>query len=298
MKALLVVEPPLHDQLHALISGAGIHRHIGRSGPRRGPSTNGKIPRYWSSSSSNDDSAALELCRQVRSQTGGEPKLIWIVTSRADPEQFQAIRAAAVDGCLLLPLNLVDVELRLATARRRLEELDRLLRTEDALRKSIERFDLAASTAPAKDCGMRSPPAGNGFLLKRRFGFRRDSSRSWAFKTPSFPTCWKAGGNAFIRTTGRAFTRRLVAHVEHRAPYEVEYRMFTKPGEIRWIAAKGQGNWNAEGTLVRMAGSIRDITESRRVADALQVSEEKWRSLVEHAPMRSSWLIPTARSGF
>ncbi len=146
MKALLVVEPPLHDQLHALISGA---EFTVTSAARSEAWTEyqRQDPALLVVSSSNDDSAALELCRQVRSQTGGELKLIWIVTSRADPEQFQAIRAAAVDGCLLLPLNLVDVELRLATARRRLEELDRLLRTEDALRKSIERFDLAASGA-------------------------------------------------------------------------------------------------------------------------------------------------------
>ena len=36
--------------------------------------------------------------------------------------------------------------------------------------------------------------------------------------------------------------------------------------------------------MTRMAGSLRDITEARRTADALKSSEEKWRGLVENAP--------------
>ena len=36
--------------------------------------------------------------------------------------------------------------------------------------------------------------------------------------------------------------------------------------------------------MVRMAGSLRDITEGHQMADALKTSEETWRGLVEHAP--------------
>ena len=53
----------------------------------------------------------------------------------------------------------------------------------------------------------------------------------------------------------------LTATVEHRVPYDVEYRLFTKSGELRWHRAKGQGVWDEQGRPVRMAGSTSDVTE-------------------------------------
>jgi PAS domain S-box-containing protein len=230
-----------------------------------------------------DDSAALELCRQVRSQPGGDLKLVWIVTGRTHPEQFQALRAAGVDSCLLLPLESADVELRLTAARRRLENLDRLLRTEDALRKSIERFDLAASGA-GEGLWVAQPIGQNWLSLETPVWYSPRFKSMLGYQDAEFPNVLESWRKQVHPEDWPRVHEALIDHVEHRAPYEVEYRMFTKPGETRWIAAKGQGDWNAEGALIRMAGSIRDITESRRVAEALQVSEEKWRSLVEHAP--------------
>ena len=50
------------------------------------------------------------------------------------------------------------------------------------------------------------------------------------------------------------------------------------------LAPRGLEIWNKAGEMTRMAGSLRDITEARRTADALRSSEEKWRGLVENAP--------------
>ncbi len=53
-------------------------------------------------------------------------------------------------------------------------------------------------------------------------------------------------------------------HLEHRIPYDVEYRLRTKQGTYRWIHARGQALWDETGQPVRMAGSISDITEHKR----------------------------------
>ena len=60
------------------------------------------------------------------------------------------------------------------------------------------------------------------------------------------------------------------AHLQRRAPYDVEYRLRCKSGEYRWFRARGLARWGESGQAVRMAGSIVDITESKRVFDALE----------------------------
>lgn len=73
------------------------------------------------------------------------------------------------------------------------------------------------------------------------------------------------------------------AHLEHRVPYDVELRLRTKEGDYRWLRARGEAERNAEGTPVRMAGSISDITAKKQAEMELQMSEKRFRAVVEQA---------------
>ncbi|MHC5024242.1 MAG: PAS domain-containing hybrid sensor histidine kinase/response regulator [Planctomycetota bacterium] len=55
----------------------------------------------------------------------------------------------------------------------------------------------------------------------------------------------------------------VTAHLEERRPYDVEYRLRTKAGAIRWFRARGKALWDESGRAVRMAGSITDITQQK-----------------------------------
>ena len=50
------------------------------------------------------------------------------------------------------------------------------------------------------------------------------------------------------------------AHIEHKGPYDVQYRLRRKDGSYMWIQAKGQAVWDENDIAVRMVGSIEDIT--------------------------------------
>ena len=77
-------------------------------------------------------------------------------------------------------------------------------------------------------------------------------------------------------------TQALKAHLEHRSPYNVEYRVRTKSGDFRWIQSRGQALWKDAGHPDRMVGWIMDITDRKRDEEALRISREELRRLSAH----------------
>lgn len=75
----------------------------------------------------------------------------------------------------------------------------------------------------------------------------------------------------------------LHAHLTHRVPYNMEFRIRHKNGEYRWFQSRGEALWNEEGRPVRMAGVLTDITDRKRAEAALIESNERYRSLVRTA---------------
>ena len=64
--------------------------------------------------------------------------------------------------------------------------------------------------------------------------------------------------------------------------YNVEYRMLTKSGELKWVFARGKVVERDENNApLRMIGTISDIGDRKQAEIALQQSEEKYRCLTE-----------------
>ncbi|MFN7021870.1 MAG: PAS domain S-box protein [Phycisphaerales bacterium] len=74
---------------------------------------------------------------------------------------------------------------------------------------------------------------------------------------------------------------RLSAHMERDEPYEVEYRLRTIDGDYRWFRSRGRAVRDASGRVLRMLGTIADITDRHATEEALRQSEERYRVLVE-----------------
>jgi PAS domain S-box-containing protein len=70
-------------------------------------------------------------------------------------------------------------------------------------------------------------------------------------------------------------------------PFNKEYRIIRKSnGEIRWANGLGKVDFDTEGNVISMIGTIQDITERKQAEAALSRSEILNRSLVEHLPQR------------
>ena len=68
--------------------------------------------------------------------------------------------------------------------------------------------------------------------------------------------------------------RRVQEHIQHRKPYDVEYRLRTKSGEYRWFRARGQAIWDAAGQAQRMAGSVSDVTSEHQLRERFRLAVE------------------------
>jgi PAS domain S-box-containing protein len=75
----------------------------------------------------------------------------------------------------------------------------------------------------------------------------------------------------------------LTAHIERRDPYDVEYRLLTKAGEYGWFRARGQAIWDETGRMTRMAGSLRNVTDRKRMEDALRRNEQFLQDVINNA---------------
>jgi len=89
------------------------------------------------------------------------------------------------------------------------------------------------------------------------------------------------------RIEGRILDRErihqaLVDLVERGLPYDLEYRVLTAPGEEpRVLHSQARALRDEEGEIRRVVGVIRDVTERRRIEEALRESEAKLRRAEE-----------------
>ena len=74
------------------------------------------------------------------------------------------------------------------------------------------------------------------------------------------------------RETVEREVRRALAN---RSDYAGEFRAVLPDGTQRWIASRGRGYADANGTLTRMMGAAIDITERKRGEEALRLSEAR-----------------------
>jgi len=82
-----------------------------------------------------------------------------------------------------------------------------------------------------------------------------------------------------------AVWKKVQQGINRRGPFEITYRIVTATGDVRWVWEMGRGVFDEAGGLLALEGFIADHTARRSAELALQESEQRYRSLVENAPI-------------
>ena len=73
--------------------------------------------------------------------------------------------------------------------------------------------------------------------------------------------------------------------MQSRSVYELEHRIVLPDGSVRWVYDRAHPYFDVQGELARYVGTTLDITERKMVEEALQQSEEKFRSIFDNSPL-------------
>jgi PAS domain S-box-containing protein len=67
--------------------------------------------------------------------------------------------------------------------------------------------------------------------------------------------------------------------------YECDAEVVRPDGSHRWITARGKALRDADGNIINLHGTVQDITERKLTEELLRLSEQRFRSLFQHAPV-------------
>ena len=89
-----------------------------------------------------------------------------------------------------------------------------------------------------------------------------------------------------VHPEDRALVGKAVADArQNREPFIAEFRVLRLDGTVRWITARGQFYYGANGEAVRMLGMAVDITERKQAEQVLREGEERFRVVANTAPV-------------
>ena len=138
------------------------------------------------------------------------------------------------------------------------EQVSRLYerkRAEESAAESRERFDAAVNGAAVGlwDYSYKS----NVFYLSPR------CREILGIAESALPPTWKSFGEQIHPKDVRRTAAAMNAHMLKRTPYDVEYRYRTFDGRYIWLRSRAQGVWDGEGTIIRTAGTIEDVSAEK-----------------------------------
>lgn len=126
--------------------------------------------------------------------------------------------------------------------------------------------------------------------------YRCDNDREWTMRFVS-EGCYKLTGyesEALLQNRDISYNRLITPEnqvriwkkwqevLARKEAFQDEYTITTATGEKKWVWEQGKGVYDVNGKVIAIEGFITDITEKKKVQEALRESESRYRSLFEN----------------
>lgn len=152
------------------------------------------------------------------------------------------------------------------------KEITDRIHVEEALRQSVDRFELAVQgmNEGVWDATFQATPTGH-FVADRVYYSPRFKALL-AYTGQQFPDRYETWENHLHPEDKERVRLAFHDHLTQGIQYTPEFRLRTKTGAYRWFLGGGQAEWDAHGHPLRMAGSLQDITvrkEAEQLKDEL-----------------------------
>ncbi|MCH8062409.1 MAG: GAF domain-containing protein, partial [Chloroflexi bacterium] len=152
-----------------------------------------------------------------------------------------------------------------------------LKKTEEALKESLDRFDLAAqgSGDGLWDSVITSRGEDGDYFHEDDFIYLSPRLKELlGYEDHEFPNDLRNWFETIHPDDLKVAKQAAIDHFEHKRPYEVEYRARTKSGEYRWFSSRGQALWDESGRPIRLMGFMRDVTDQKSLEAQLLRSQK------------------------
>lgn len=198
-------------------------------------------------------------------------KVTGILAIGTDITDRHCAEVALQQAKIELEIRVQERTAELRTANEQLvKEIAERQQTEEELKESEERWQLAlrGNNDGIWDWNLRTNEVFFSLRYKEMLGYTDEEIpnqlESWANLLHPEDTTWVIDV--------------MQNHLDQKNPYYVaEYRMRCKDDSYKWILARGQAVWDAQGKPIRMVGSHTDITDRKHAEAALRQSETRER---------------------
>lgn len=208
------------------------------------------------------DMDGLELLEILKQQYGAAMPAVLMVTGQGDEAiAVQALKAGAED-------YLIKGQITPASLQASLEQAYERVQLRAKLRQSEERLKLALDAAQMGTWEWRFP--GNRLFCSDQVGaiFGLSANETLPSYGAFFERVHESDRTHITQAVQQAFRENTVC--------EVEFRILTPDGSVRWLNGKGQFYFAADRRSGRMLGTVTDVTRSKQMeAERLQALQSE-----------------------